>query len=544
MVDGWVMRVSPAAPPHADRQVAIGYVLNATVAPDYVASSELLTRVSEDSDFATDVCIRKADEDAEGHRHLEELSFEIKHTQSESDIKKRARYLTRRGVRRVLAVYVRVKERDGEEQVIAGPVKEWSVEKDDWNELAAQIAHQSQPGRAHLCDLTEVESLYRARLYTLEIKRDSSIPPEIQPISIHHTRDIWNLARLIYSRLDDDQEHFVVLLCDAVQALITRNRARRHHQLVHENFEEAIRGARGDTDCDLVVRAQAELGSRGDLLAIQEEQEGLLGGDQLDAVPGIWRQPRRGIRFDHAHGQPRSDPLAEDERLLRPAPAQRDDIDPIGRLAGGRPEIAAHVHLLSESRWNRRGEQRRNIARRRGPDLQRNVASIAGFRGLSDIAVAALHRPSAQEVGLEAATYERVVTELVANRSSEGRAGWLVLPVLPVFHGLEADPAASDHGDRYQHRSNSSHRVEALAFLVPTLTPRSLLIIRADPSSPLPGGWWLRPQSGRSTPHRAGPPWALRHIHRERRIGSPRRDELERSTRIAATWLKGPSAWR
>ena len=136
MIDGRLMRVSPAAPPHADRQVAIGYVLNATVAPDYIASSELLTRVSEDSDFATDVCIRKAGKDAEGHRHLEELSFEIKHTQSESDIKKRARYLTRRGVRRVFAVYVRVKDQGGEEQVIAGPIKEWSVEKDDWNDLA------------------------------------------------------------------------------------------------------------------------------------------------------------------------------------------------------------------------------------------------------------------------------------------------------------------------------------------------------------------------------------------------------------------------
>ncbi len=136
MIDGQIMRALPADPPHADRQVAIGYVLNATVAPDYVASSELLTRVSEDSDFATDVCIRKAGKDADGHRHLEELSFEIKHTQSESDIRKRARYLTRRGVRRVFAVYVRVKKQDGEEQVIAGPIKEWSIEKDDWIVLA------------------------------------------------------------------------------------------------------------------------------------------------------------------------------------------------------------------------------------------------------------------------------------------------------------------------------------------------------------------------------------------------------------------------
>ncbi len=136
MIDGRVIRVLPAAPPHADRQVAIGYVLNATVASDYVASSELLTRVSQDSDFATDVCIRKAGKDAEGHRYLEELSFEIKHTQSQRDLDKRARYLTRRGVRRVFAVYVRVETRGGEEHVIAGPIKEWSAASDGWIELA------------------------------------------------------------------------------------------------------------------------------------------------------------------------------------------------------------------------------------------------------------------------------------------------------------------------------------------------------------------------------------------------------------------------
>lgn len=140
MLDGRVIRVPPAAPPHADRQVAIGYVLNATVEPSYIASSELLTRVSDDSDFATDVCIRKAGKDAQGHRYLEELSFEIKHTQSQSDLDKRARYLARRGVRRVFAVYVRVEKQNGEKHVIAGPIKEWSAENNDWRTLPNDAA--------------------------------------------------------------------------------------------------------------------------------------------------------------------------------------------------------------------------------------------------------------------------------------------------------------------------------------------------------------------------------------------------------------------
>ena len=81
VIDGQIIQVSPANPSHADRTVDISYVLRANVAPNYVASTDLLTRISDENDFATDVCIRKAGTDAQGHRHLEELSFEVKYTQ-------------------------------------------------------------------------------------------------------------------------------------------------------------------------------------------------------------------------------------------------------------------------------------------------------------------------------------------------------------------------------------------------------------------------------------------------------------------------------
>ena len=135
VIDGQIVQVSPANPPHADRTVDISYVLRANVAPNYVASADLLTRVSDENDFATDACIRKAGTDSQGHRYLEELSFEVKHTQSESSLKKRAGMLVRRGVRRVFAVYVRVERRDGVESIKAGPVKEWSRDKNDWQKL-------------------------------------------------------------------------------------------------------------------------------------------------------------------------------------------------------------------------------------------------------------------------------------------------------------------------------------------------------------------------------------------------------------------------
>ena len=143
MVDGQVIEVAPAEPPHADCQFDMAYVLRAHVADGYVGSTELLTRVSEHNDFATDACIRKRGTDTDGHRYLEELSFEIKHKQSEASLRKRARYLIERGVRRVFAIYAKASDseassrhRDAGGHVTAGPVKEWSAGDEDWIDLA------------------------------------------------------------------------------------------------------------------------------------------------------------------------------------------------------------------------------------------------------------------------------------------------------------------------------------------------------------------------------------------------------------------------
>ncbi|MCG8424042.1 MAG: Uma2 family endonuclease [Proteobacteria bacterium] len=135
MIDGQIIQVAPSGPPHADRQFDIAYVLRANVADGYVGSTELLTRVSHDNDFATDACIRKQGIDADGHRHLEELSFEVKHTQSEASLDRRARYLLERGVRRVFVIHVRVDKRASTELVKAGPVAEWSAREDGWKTL-------------------------------------------------------------------------------------------------------------------------------------------------------------------------------------------------------------------------------------------------------------------------------------------------------------------------------------------------------------------------------------------------------------------------
>src|SRR5262249_23957761 len=67
--------------------------------------------VNEGSDFATDVCVRRSGKDPEsGARFLEELSFEVVNEQRERDIREKAEDLIERGVRRVIAVFVKKNE--------------------------------------------------------------------------------------------------------------------------------------------------------------------------------------------------------------------------------------------------------------------------------------------------------------------------------------------------------------------------------------------------------------------------------------------------
>ena len=77
-----------------------------------MGSTDLLTRLSEGSHFATDTCVRRAGIDPRtGVRHLEELAFEVVHEQSTKDITERAEELSARGVRRVVAIFVKKRKR-------------------------------------------------------------------------------------------------------------------------------------------------------------------------------------------------------------------------------------------------------------------------------------------------------------------------------------------------------------------------------------------------------------------------------------------------
>src|SRR5262249_46513123 len=115
MVRGERIYAQPALEPHGDQHFGLDYVLRGHVRDGYVGSTDLLTHVLPGSDFASDTCIRRAGKDqATGSRFLEEVAFEIVNEQPLKKVNERAEDWSRRGVRRVLGVFVK-----------KGTVEEW-----------------------------------------------------------------------------------------------------------------------------------------------------------------------------------------------------------------------------------------------------------------------------------------------------------------------------------------------------------------------------------------------------------------------------------
>jgi hypothetical protein len=125
MVRGERLLAQPAQPPHGDRHCELDYVIRAHVRPGFVGSTDMLTRLSEGSDFAADTSVRKQGKDpTTGQRYLEELAFEVVYKQPLKKITERAEDLSERGVRRVFAIFVKT-----------GQVKEWAHAARAWRAL-------------------------------------------------------------------------------------------------------------------------------------------------------------------------------------------------------------------------------------------------------------------------------------------------------------------------------------------------------------------------------------------------------------------------
>ena len=126
VIEGRRLVTCPAEAPHADQHGRLQYVLQAHVAPGYVAAVDLLTRFDQKSDFASDACVRRAGVDSQtGKRHLEELAFEVVSEQREQAVSEKVPRMHRRGVRRIFAIFIKSQQ-----------VCEWSAEgQGSWQPL-------------------------------------------------------------------------------------------------------------------------------------------------------------------------------------------------------------------------------------------------------------------------------------------------------------------------------------------------------------------------------------------------------------------------
>ncbi len=122
LVRGRAIMAMPAKAPHAERHFLLDFITGGAVASGYIGATDLLTCTGHESDFATDTCIRREGIDpSTGGRYLEELAFEVVAEQPMHEIIERAQDLTARGVRRMIAIFVK-----------KGEVCEWSRERDAW----------------------------------------------------------------------------------------------------------------------------------------------------------------------------------------------------------------------------------------------------------------------------------------------------------------------------------------------------------------------------------------------------------------------------
>jgi len=129
IINGRRVVAFPAEAPHANQQTELGYVVRGKVASGYQVSSDLLTRVGEKSDFASDVCVyKKGTDPATGRRYLEEIAFEVVSTQSERDVTEKAVEMSRRGVRRIFGIWVKNRRRACEWSAVSGSWRLLDVE--------------------------------------------------------------------------------------------------------------------------------------------------------------------------------------------------------------------------------------------------------------------------------------------------------------------------------------------------------------------------------------------------------------------------------
>ncbi|MFO0618161.1 MAG: Uma2 family endonuclease [Polyangiaceae bacterium] len=124
VIDGRVIPVPPANEPHGTRHSELCALLEAHVADGYDVACDMLTRTAELTEVAPDASVFPVARTKTGGRLLEEIAIEILATERLSHAADKARTLSARGVRLVLAIDVEKKR-----------ALTWSVATDAWEML-------------------------------------------------------------------------------------------------------------------------------------------------------------------------------------------------------------------------------------------------------------------------------------------------------------------------------------------------------------------------------------------------------------------------
>jgi Uma2 family endonuclease len=128
IVEGKLLLSPPSDEKHAVPHADLAYVLRAHVRSGFSVAVDMLTRTSEESDFAPDASVFELERDpVTGGRRLEQLAFEIVSEQALAVQTTKARELTKRGVRRLFCLVVK-----------QGKLLEWSRETDGWSAVPLQ----------------------------------------------------------------------------------------------------------------------------------------------------------------------------------------------------------------------------------------------------------------------------------------------------------------------------------------------------------------------------------------------------------------------
>ena len=124
LFDGEEIPVVPADPAHSAAHSDLIALLRSHAAPGFRVGVDLMTRVAARSEVAPDASIYAAAPDAQGHRQLEELAFEVLATEQRAHAARKARLLITRGVRRIFAI-----------DLSWSQVLEWDTARNDWRIL-------------------------------------------------------------------------------------------------------------------------------------------------------------------------------------------------------------------------------------------------------------------------------------------------------------------------------------------------------------------------------------------------------------------------